>query len=94
MIGLLEDCLGQCWQSEKVFSSSAAEDSETEPHIRTYNTGATLSLLHMYTPLWEEWLLPTVLQSSSQCSLGHRGEGPQWSPPLGSAGEGAGGKEE
>ena len=49
-----------------------------------------LCLLHTGTPLWEEWLLPTVLQSSSQCSLGHRGEGLQWSPPLGWAGGGGG----
>ena len=53
-----------------------------------------LCLLHTGTPLWEEWLLPTVLQSSSQCSLGHRGEGLQWSPPLGWAGGGGGGGKE
>ena len=44
LIDLLEECLDQCWQSEKVFSSSAAEESETEPYIRTYNTGSTLSV--------------------------------------------------
>ena len=54
MIGLLEECLGQCWQSEKVFSSSAAEESETLCTSYTYCTTQVLlclSAAHVHTSL-------------------------------------------